>query len=130
MPTFATLVTSRKAWIETELKPWCRQAAVKDLRLAEQEWIDIAGKVDPEKTLWYWAWSRFPELVNEELLAIDETQPVQVRLADGRTYTGFPDGRKSQQGGLVLVCRAPGTPPRFVDEGPLSLDDIVAVTHG
>jgi hypothetical protein len=129
MHTFADLVHSRKAWLANVLVPWCRQAAVRDLRLAELEWGDIAGKVDPEKTLWYWAWSRFPELVHAELVGIDETQEVTVTLCDGRSVAGFPDARQSGQGQLVLVGRDPVNPRRSEEHGPFSLDEIVAIAR-
>ena len=128
MSTFAELVASRKAWIENELRPWCARASRKDLRLAEQEWLDIAGKVDPEKTLWFWAWSRFPDLVNANLMAIDEARQVTVTLADGRSINGFPDARQSKQGQLVLLCRSADRSHGYSEEGPFSLDDIVAIT--
>src|SRR5580704_17394105 len=112
MHTFADLVSSRKAWLANVLVPWCRQAAVKDLRLAELEWGDIAGKVDPAKTLWYWAWSRFPDLEHGELVGIDETREVQVTLRDGRTIAGFPDARQSVEGQLVLVGQGQIDPHR------------------
>mgnify|MGYP000942299374 CR=1 FL=1 len=82
MSSFSELVASRKAWLADVLQPWCRAALRKDLLLAEQEWIDIAGKVDAEKTLWRWAWSRFPELVHESL-GIEETTEVVVTLKTG-----------------------------------------------
>ena len=72
MQTFADLVASRRAWIDDVLKPWCAQAPVLQLKLAELEWLDIAGKVDPESTLWAWAWSRFPARVNADLAPTDE----------------------------------------------------------
>src|SRR5262249_55922525 len=84
MQTFADLVASRKSWLTEVLAPWCALAGVKDLKRAELEWVDIAGKVDPEKTLWFWAWSRFPNLVNADLAAIDEARKVTVVLRDGR----------------------------------------------
>ena len=125
MSSFAELVTSRKAWINDVLAPWCRAAARKDLLLAEQEWTDIAGKVDPESTLWRWAWSRFPELVHESL-GIDESSEVAVALKSGRRIRGFPDGRKSQSGRLVLLTAT--TDHRgFDDAGPFSLDEIASV---
>ncbi|MDX1968012.1 MAG: antibiotic biosynthesis monooxygenase, partial [Planctomycetaceae bacterium] len=71
-PHFAALVESRKGWIEDRLRPWCQRALRSDLLLAENEWVDIAGKADPEKTLWAWAWNRFPDLVHADL-GIDET---------------------------------------------------------
>jgi hypothetical protein len=127
MHTFAELVASRRAWLADVLAPWSRQASVKDLRLAELEWGDIAGKVDPAKTLWYWAWSRFPELVHGELIGIDETREVRVTLRDGRIFEGFPDARKSVQGELVLVGRDQIDPHRSAEFGPFSLDEIAAV---
>ena len=127
MQTFADLVASRKAWLADVLTPWCRQAALKDLKRAELEWVDIAGKVDPEKTLWYWAWSRFPDLVNADLMAIDEARKVSVTLHSSRTFTGFPDSRQSKQGQLVLVARDLDHPRRHEEHGPFSLDAIVAI---
>lgn len=127
MPTFADLVASRKAWIEHELKPWCASADVMQLKLAELEWIDIAGKVDAEATLWAWAWGRFPDLVNADLGRIDEAQQVTVVLKDGRRFTGYPDARQSRQGSLVLLCRSTDAPRRFQDEGPFRLDEIESI---
>lgn len=129
METFSDLVASRKAWLVDVLTPWCVQAALKDLRLAELEWGDIAGKVDPEKTLWYWAWSRFPELVNADLAAIDEARRVTVALRDGRSITGYPDARQSNLGQLVLVARDPDQPRRHEEHGPFSIDDIAQIVQ-
>ena len=126
MQTFADLVASRKAWLSDVLAPWCAQASVKDLKRAELEWGDIAGKVDPEKTLWFWAWSRFPDLVNGDLAAIDEARKVTVTLRDGRTFTGFPDARQSKQGQLVLVGVGSG---QYEDHGPLSIDEIASIAR-
>jgi len=126
MTSFADLAASRRAWIDQVLQPWCRQAARKDLRLAELEWTDIAGKVDPDTTLWAWAWSRFPDLVQPELSRIDETHAVSLTLRDGRQFTGFPDARQSQQGQLVLLTRA-GADARLTEAGPFSIDDIASV---
>lgn len=126
MSTFADLVASRKAWLAEFLEPWCRTAARKDLLLAELEWTDIAGKVDPEKTLWKWAWSRFPDLIHESL-GIEETSEVVVRLKDGREVRGFPDARKSLRGQLTLLTT--DDRGRFADAGPFSLDDIAAINR-
>jgi hypothetical protein len=128
MQTFADLVASRRTWLADVLRPWCTQAVLKDLKRAELEWVDIAGKVDPEKTLWYWAWSRFPDLVNADLASIDEARRIEVTLRDGRSFTGYPDARESQQGQLVLIARDPASPGRHEELGPLSLDEIVAIT--
>lgn len=130
MNSFAELAASRREWIDCVLTPWCRTAPRKDLLLAEHEWTDIAGKVDPNKTLWFWAWSRFPGLVNTELMGIDESAAVTVVLDDGRNLTGYPDARQSLHGELVLVCRDPRNPRRSVLEGPFSLDRVRAVTRG
>ena len=128
MQTFADLVESRKTWIDEVLRPWCQRAPRMQLRLAELEWQDVAGRVEPEKTLWMWAWSRFPDLVHAELSGIDETRPVTVQLHDGTLRMGYPDARQSQQGQLVLLCRADNG-PGFQECGPFSLDDIAAVTR-
>ena len=127
MATFADLVDSRKAWIEQELKPWCQQAPVMQLRLAELEWLDIAGKVDAESTLWSWAWSRFPDLVNADMGKIDEAQQVTVTLKAGRSYTGYPDARASQKGNLVLLCKTEVPDRRFIEQGPFALDEIATI---
>jgi hypothetical protein len=129
MKTFADLVTSRKAWLADVLAPWSAQAALKDLKRAELEWVDIAGKVDPEKTLWFWAWGRFPDLVNADLVAIDEARKVTVTLRDGRTFTGFPDSRQSRQGQLVLVARDAVHPGRHEEHGPFSIDEIATIVR-
>lgn len=127
MPTFADLVASRKAWIETELKPWCAQAVHKDLKLAAEAWADIAGRVDLEKTLWFWAWSRFPRLVNEDLGSIDETRGIRVTLTDGRSFSGFPDARASREGYLMLVTTTRDASGKFPTEGPFRVDEIARV---
>lgn len=124
MKTFADLVSSRKTWLEEFLQPWCRAAARKELLLAEQEWIDIAGKVDAEKTLWRWAWSRFPELVHESL-GIDETTEVIVTLKNGRQIRGYPDARQSLQGRLVVLTT--DQQGRSVDAGPWSIDEVEGI---
>jgi len=127
MTSFADLVASRKAWIDQILRPWCGQAVLKDLRLAAELWADIAGRVAPEKTLWFWAWSRFPDLVHAELASIDETNSVAVVLRDGREFTGIPDARQSRQGMLVLIGRGRNSAPAFAELGPFSLDEISSV---
>lgn len=129
MQTFADLVASRKTWLADVLTPWCMQATVKDLKRAELEWGDIAGKVDPEKTLWYWAWRRFPDLVNVDLQSIDEARRATVTLCDGRSFTGFPDSRQSKQGQLVIVARDPINPRRHEEHGPFSLDEIATIVR-
>jgi hypothetical protein len=111
------------------LKPWCERAALRDLRLAEELWPDLAGKVDPQKTLWCWAWNRFPGLVNSELQGIDETNPLTVTLHDGSSFTGYPDARQSQQGKLILLGNSSESPRRMVELGPFSIDDVASVTR-
>lgn len=95
--------------------------------MAEHEWTDVAGKVDPVKTLWCWAWGRFPCLVNPELQGIDETSAVRVTLKDGQSATGFPDARESQHGELSLLGRDPNQLSRTVMLGPFSIDEVLAV---
>jgi hypothetical protein len=129
MSSFSDLVTSRKAWLADVLAPWCRVASLKDLKLAELEWVDIAGKVDPEKTLWFWAWSRFPALVHDELAGIDETRPVTVSLKDGTQSTGYPDARQSKQGQLVLLGRDQNSPRRTTEHGPFAIDEIATISR-
>ena len=125
MSTFDELVASRKAWLSEVLQPWCRNAPLISLRQAELEWNDIAGKVAPEKTLWPWAWSRFPDLVHESL-GIEETAEVEVTLHDGRTVRGFPDSRASQHGKLVL-WGADETNEEPRELGPFSIEQITTV---
>jgi hypothetical protein len=127
MKTFAELAASRRTWLDEILKPWCQTASRRDLLLAEHEWTDVAGKVDPVKTLWCWAWGRFPGLVNQELQGIDETTAVRVSLKDGQTVSGFPDARESQHGELYLLGRDPGQTFRTNMLGPFSIDDVQAV---
>ena len=120
MASFQDLIDSRKAWVNDELVPWCRKAVLRDLRKAEDEWGDIAGRVAPEFSLWLWAWSRFPVLYVEGLQGLDETYEVEVTLRDGRTFRGFPDARKSQRG-MLTIQGADGP------VGPFSIDDVSRV---
>ncbi|MCA9052275.1 MAG: hypothetical protein KDA75_00490 [Planctomycetaceae bacterium] len=122
MPSFQDLVDSRKRWIDSELIPWCRSASLMELRKAAEEWGDIAGRVDPEFTLWLWAWSRFPVLFVEGLQGVDESYEVEVQTRDGNVHRGFPDARESRRGRLMLQG-ADGT------VGPFSIDDVVAVNR-
>ena len=122
---FEELAASRREWIESVLRPWCMRAALKDLRRAELEWADIAGRVDPQATLWTWAWGRFPDLVHEGLTGVSETREVRVTLRNGTVVTGWPDNRRSTQGRLVLLSRSPDG--RAVESGPHSIDDIATV---
>ncbi len=121
--TFEDLAASRRDWIETVLRPWCRQASLKQLKQAAMEWNEFAGRVDAHATLWTWAWERHPVLVHDDLPGVDETHEVSVTLHDGRTITGFPDGRASLKGQLVLV----GTSGNDTGLGPFSIDDIADV---
>lgn len=122
MSSFETLIASRKDWIENVLRPWCRQASLRDLKKAADEWLDIAGKVAPEPTIWTWCWERFPILVHEGLTGVDETVQVNVRLKDGREVVGYPDGRASQHGTLTILSISEG------EQGPFSIDQIEAAT--
>ncbi len=125
MQSFDELAIARKSWIQNVLRPWCLQACRAELLKAEIEWLDVAGKVSPEKTLWSWAWSRFPELVHENL-GIEETSELTVTLRDGRVFKGFPDARKSEHGKLV-VWGNPNGAAMATDLGPFSIDDISSV---
>ena len=125
MTTFEELVAARKDWLNAVLRPWCQQARRADLLKAEPDWVDIAGKVDPEKTLWLWAWSRFPELVHENL-GIEETSELEIGLRDGRALHGFPDQRQSQHGHLIIWGHD-ATMERPAELGPFSIDEIVSV---
>ena len=129
---FENLVTSRKQWIEDVLRPWCRSAARKELLKAENEWQDIAGRAAPEQTLWSWAWERFPVLVYDGLTGVNETQKVVVQLNSGDTITGYPEGRQSQRGQLVMLVGDENMEAASASElkevGPFSLDQIAAVT--
>jgi len=127
MPTFDELAVSRIEWIDSVLKPWCRQASFKELLKAEQEWGDVAGRVDPEASLWTWAWSRFPDLVHEGMSGVNETNEVQVTLKDGTTIVGFPDARQSTRGRLVLLCRCESRQSEA--SGPHSIDDVASVAR-
>ncbi|HWL07464.1 MAG TPA: hypothetical protein VNQ76_03600 [Planctomicrobium sp.] len=120
---FPELVQSRREWIEQVLVPWCRTASRKDLLLAEQAWPDIAGRPDPQQTLWLWGWQRFPDLCDESLTALNETWPVEVTLRSGGTCTGYPDARQSVRGELVLIAL------NGSNIGPLLIDEIVSVTR-
>lgn len=116
MPTFQVLVDSRKAWIAEVLIPWCRSAPLAELRKAADEWHDIAGRVDPEFSLWLWAWSRFPVLYVEGLRGLDESYEVEVQLADGGSTRGFPDARASRRGTLTLGSVTGAAGPFLIDQ--------------
>lgn len=125
--TFAELVARRREWIDNVLKPWCRSAPLADLKRAAMEWEDLAGRIDAKATLWTWAWSRFPQLVHEQLAGVDETHELRVTLKSGETLVGYPDNRKTERGRLVLHLGAnvsKGQPP---ESEPLSIDDIAGV---
>lgn len=119
--SFEKLAESRRDWIQQVLRPWCQTATLKELRKAELEWLDIAGRVDVQATLWTWAWERFPEIVHAELPGVHETWEVRVWLKDGRELRGYPDSRKSLRGMLVLLTRSVEsslgeTPAMSIDE--------------
>ena len=100
--------------------PWCRVASRADLLRAEDEWIDIAGKVAPERSLWLWAWSRFPALYVEGLGGLEESWPVRLVDRDGGVIEGYPDNRASERGQLVLQTASGPA-------GPIKIDDIVSI---
>lgn len=127
MSGFESLVSSRKDWLESVLRPWCQQAELADLRKAEQEWLDLAGRPSPESTLWTWAWSRFPELVYDGLVGVNETRVLRVCMRSGLTLTGYPDGRRSQRGELWLISVGQSDKGELVEHGPLAIDQIESV---
>ena len=126
-PTFAELVASRQAWIEQVLKPWCAAASWKELMQAQQDWASIAGPVDPQATLWAWAWSRFPVLVHDGLPGLDETHCIRVTLQDARIREGFPDNRESRFGKLKLLGETKPDSGQFELSEAISIDDIISV---
>ena len=101
--TFEELAAARRDWIEQVLRRWCQQAKLKELRKAELEWFDIAGRADTNATLWTWAWERFPAIVHPDLPGVHETHLVDVLLQDGSKLSRYPDSRQSLRGMLVLV---------------------------
>lgn len=124
---FDALSASRRNWIDEVLRPWCRSMSLAELRKAEQEWFNIAGRVDAHATLWTWAWERFPAIVHPDLPGVNETHQVTVLLQDGRSLTGFPDNRESQRGQLIMVSTGEdGTLAHF---GPISIDQITDITR-
>ncbi len=125
MQTFEYLVNSRREWIDSVLKPWCQQAKLVDLKKANDEWLDIAGKVDASSTLWTWAWSRFPDAVYDGLTGIDETNEVRLTLQDGTAVTGFPDNRASGPESIVIWRRHETADAAGEELGPYSIDEIV-----
>ena len=126
MTTFEELVASRRRWIDEQLEPWCRGASRSELIRASEEWLDIAGKVDVEATLWSWAWSRFPVLVYDDLPGVNETNPVRLLLEDGREIVGFPDARSAGPGQLVVIDARDSQ----LTHGPISIDEIASVAAG
>ena len=126
IPTsFEELAASRRAWIDDVLHPWCQKASLKQLRQVETEWLDIAGRVDVDATLWTWAWERFGALTHPDLPGVNETHPVRITLKDGTHAEGFPDSRESKRGMLVLVGVSVDAADQ-TDSGPWSIDDIQA----
>lgn len=124
---FAELAAARRDWIESVLRVWCRQAALKELRKAELEWFDIAGRADTNATLWTWAWERFPEVVHPDLAGVNETSEVVVSHVNAGEIRGFPDGRRSQRGLLVLV--GTGEAGEMQTHEPISIDQITAIVR-
>jgi hypothetical protein len=125
-PIFLELAASRRQWIDDVLRPWCRRVELKDLRQAELEWFDLAGKVDPAATLWTWAWERFADLVHPDFPGVHETHRVEVLLKDQSTFCGYPDSRTSRRGTLTLVDR---TDEGLLEIGPISIDQVLQVTR-
>ncbi len=124
---FEQLAAARREWIETVLRPWCLASSLKELRKAEVEWFDIAGRADTNATLWTWAWERFPDSVHPDLPGVNETFELLVTLTDGSQISGFPDGRKSQRGMLILLGLSEAGDS--LTHGPISIDQIAAVAR-
>ena len=123
--TFEQLAAARREWIERVLRRWCQQASLKDLRKAELEWFDIAGRADANATLWTWAWERFPAIVHSDLPGVHETHLMEVCLHDGSRLRGYPDARQSLRGMLVLVgTDADGS---MITHAAVSIDQIADV---
>ncbi len=122
--SFAALVAARRAWIDETLRPWCRSATLRDLRMAEAAWADLAGDVGARETLWAWAWERFPALCEPGLVPPAESRAVRVTLIDGRVLVGAPDGRRSLRGVLWLVSDGDAG---WEDHGPFPLDELLSV---
>jgi hypothetical protein len=76
-------------------------------------------------TLWTWAWERFPDIVHPELPGVHETFEVRVTLNDGQQFVGYPDGRKSQRGLLVIVGKTEVGDLKIHD--PISIDLVAAI---
>lgn len=121
--TFDELAAARRDWIERVLHPWCKVADRNQLRRAEAEWLDIAGRVDVNATLWTWAWERFDGMTCEDLAGVNETKEVVVHLKDGTQAQGFPDARQSLRGDLVLIARN-SDDGSVAEHGPFSIDEV------
>ncbi|MFQ5732479.1 MAG: hypothetical protein ACE5KM_11070 [Planctomycetaceae bacterium] len=126
MSTYEELAGSRRDWIDGVLVEWCRRADRAELLKAEADWANIAGQVDPDTTLWTWAWSRFPALVHPGMSGLDETREVRVRLNDGSEFTGYVNARRSRRGELVLSGTSGES--RGEDVGPWFLEQFAEVT--
>ena len=119
---YEAMTASRRAWLDEVLRPWCLQAPVSQLKRAELEWHDLAGRVDPLRTLWLWAWSRFPVLVVDGLSGLEEAYLVMVCLKNGTKATGYPDSRRSLRGQLVILGN-----DATAQEASFSLDEILSI---
>ena len=126
---FEVLAASRRGWIQDVLRPWCRVATVQDLRRAELEWHDLAGRADPAATLWKWAWERFPDAVHADFPGLNETWPVEVRLHDGSEFWGYPDARRSTRGQLILVRSDAAVAAGMTESRPILLDEVAGLVR-
>lgn len=121
---FQELALSRRQWIQDVLIPWCATASLPDLREAEHDWTNLAGRVDPKATLWSWAWGRFPDLTHDSLPGVNETIEVCVSLNTGETVVGYPENTQTIGGNLVLLGRSESG--EMTTLGPYSIDNITA----
>lgn len=122
MTHFEELAKSRRQWLQDVLIPWCKTAPLRDLREAEHDWINIAGRVDPKATLWSWAWSRFPDLVHDSMPGVNETIEVRVTLRSGESVSGYADNAQTLGGKLIMLGKTAAG--ELTELGPFSIDDI------
>ncbi|QDV31048.1 hypothetical protein Spb1_29850 [Planctopirus ephydatiae] len=122
---FVSLVESRKHWIQQVLRPWCRSAPVTELRLAALNWVDLAGQISPDATLWPWAWERFEGVIHTEL-GFDESRQWKVSLRNGSEASGYINGRLSRGEQIVLVYRDSHS-EQLTTTSPIGLDEISSI---